>query len=112
MHKNSYRDRGIIKWSSFDSLCGHHALIDELKYRLNKRHKPLLSIDQYEVLNQRLKQAIAQNHGIEVSYFESGFYKFIFGTIKKIDWVKKIIVMNSLGELDASKIIEIKIIYP
>lgn len=107
MHSDTYKDRGIIKWSPFDALVGYHSLIKELKYRLGKRNKPILSDDQYDELNRNLNIAFSQNLEIEIAFFNQGYFKYTFGTIKKIDWVNKIIILSSFEKISALDIIEI-----
>ncbi|PKK96958.1 MAG: hypothetical protein CVV58_03700 [Tenericutes bacterium HGW-Tenericutes-3] len=107
MHSDTYHDRGIIKWAPFDALVGYHSLIKELKYRLGKRNKPILSDDQYEELNRNLLLAYQQNSQIEIEFFSQGYSKYTFGTIKKIDWINRIIILSSFEKIRADDILEL-----
>ncbi len=110
MHSDIYKDRGIIKWSPFDALVGYHSLISELKYRLGKRNKPILSDDQYDELNRNLTLAFHNKLEIEIEFFNQGYYKYTFGTIIKIDWINKMIILSNFERINALDIIEIHMI--
>ena len=80
---STYVDRGIIKWAPFDALVGYSAMIREMKLRLGKRDKPILSDDQYDELNQKLVLALHQDLEISVAYFKDGYIRTTFGKNKK-----------------------------
>ncbi|PKK98215.1 MAG: hypothetical protein CVV57_08090 [Tenericutes bacterium HGW-Tenericutes-2] len=107
MHNNHYVDRGIIKWAPFDALVGYHSMIKELKYRLGKKEKPILSDDQYEEMNRKLQLALNQNLEIEIEYYTDGYMRSTFGRIKKIDWIYQIIILSTFEKIDAKNILEI-----
>ena len=110
MHnENTYVDRGIIKWSPFDALVGYHSLIQELKYRLGKQDRPILSDDQYEEMNRKLQIAVYQNLEIEVEYYKDGYTRFSLGTIRKIDWIQHVIILSTFEKISAHDIINIYI---
>ncbi len=106
MH-NQYVDRGIIKWAPFDALVGHHSMIEELRHRLGKKEKPVLSDDQYDVLNRTLLEAIEQKCEIEATYYANGYLKTTFGFIKKIDWITKRITLSTYEKIYAYDLIEL-----
>ncbi len=107
MHSETYRDRGIIKWAPFDALVGYHSLIKELKYRLGKQNKPIMSDDQCEELNRKLSLAFNQDLEIEIEFFSDGYTKYTFGNIRKIDWINKIIILSNYEKINAVDIIDI-----
>lgn len=107
MHSETYHDRGIIKWAPFDALVGYHSIIKELKYRLGKRNKPVLSDDQFEELNRNLMIAFTQNLEIEIEFFNQGYTKYTYGKIKKIDWISKVVILSNYERIQADDIIEI-----
>ncbi len=111
MHSEAYHDRGIVKWAPFDALVGYHSLIKELKYRLGKGIKPILSDDQYDELNRNLVLAFQQNFQIEIEFFSQGYSKHTFGTIKKIDWVNRMIILSNFEKISSDSIIEIHLTY-
>ena len=53
---SAYIDRGIIKWAAFDALSGYHSMLKEMQHRLGKKAKPILSDDEYELLNLNLQK--------------------------------------------------------
>ena len=110
MHnENTYVDRGIIKWAPFDALVGYHSLIQELKYRLGKKDRPILSDDQYEEMNRKLQIAVYQNLEIEIEYYKDGYTRATLGTIKKIDWIQHLIILSTFEKIYAHDIINIQL---
>ncbi len=104
---NHYVDRGIIKWSAFDALVGYHSMLEEMKYRLGKKEKPILSEDQLEELNRKLQEARMNDLEFELKYFHDGYIRYTFGKIKKIDFSSKTIILSTMERLHAEDIIEI-----
>lgn len=104
---NTYVDRGIIKWAPFDALVGYGAMIRELKLRLGKRDKPILSDDQYDELNQKLQLAFHQNLDLSIAYYEDGYIRTTFGKVKKIDRISQMIILTPLERIRAHDIIDI-----
>lgn len=109
MH-NTYVDRGIIKWAPFDALVGYHTILSDMRYRMGKAAQPVLSDDQLLELNQNLMLAYKLNIEIEVTYFSDGYLKATFGNVKKIDWIKKFIVLSSFEKINACDILRIELI--
>jgi hypothetical protein len=102
-----YVDRGIIKWAPFDALVGYHSLLEEMKHRLGKKDKPILSDDDFEELNRKLILALKETKEIEIRYFQDGYIHSTFGTIKKVDYTKKQLVLTTCETLAAADIVEI-----
>lgn len=110
MHNTThYVDRGIIKWAPFDALVGYQSMLKELKHRLGKKDRPMLSEDQLIELNQKLHLAWEYHQEVEVSYYASGYIKQTFGYIKKLDWISKTIVLDTLERIAAEDVIELYI---
>ena len=107
MHNTGYVDRGIIKWAPFDALVGYSTMLKELKHRLGKKARPMLSEDQLESLDRKLHIASTQKLELDIDYFDDGYIKQTFGTIKKIDWIHRVVVLTSLERLKADDIVEI-----
>lgn len=107
---NSYVDRGIVKWSPFDALVGYHSLLEEMKYRLGKKAKPILSEDAYEELNQKLIAALQETREIEIRYYHDGYIRFTFGTIQHVDYANKKIVLSTCERLNADDIVDISFV--
>ena len=100
MHK--YIDRGIIKWAPFDALVGYSSLLNELRYKLGKKAKPVLSDDQYEELNRKLNLAYHHQLEIEIEYFYDGYIKVSYGVIKKLDFIHKRIILSTYEKIDST----------
>ncbi|HOI85256.1 MAG TPA: YolD-like family protein [Acholeplasmataceae bacterium] len=104
---STYVDRGIIKWAPFDALVGYGSMIRELKIRLGKQDKPLLSDDQCEELNRKLHLACQQDIEVSISYYHDGYIRTTMGSIKKIDWVGQWIILMPFEKIKATDITDI-----
>lgn len=93
---SNYVDRGIIKWAPFDGLAGFNDLYNDLKYRLGKRNKPLLSDEQLHYMDLTLREAINDNLAVHITYFKKGYLNELYGHITKIDPIKKAIYLDGL----------------
>ncbi|MFA5471483.1 MAG: YolD-like family protein [Acholeplasmataceae bacterium] len=105
MHK--YVDRGIIKWAPFDALVGYSSLLSELRYKLGKKERPILSDDQYEELNRKLNFAFHHKIDIEVEYYMDGYIKSSYGMIKKLDFIHKLIILSTYEKIDSTSIVSL-----
>ena len=106
MH-STYVDRGIIKWAPFDALVGHHSMIEELKHRLGKKEKPILSDDQYEIMNRMLIEAVEKKHEVALTYYAQGYLRTTFGYIKKIDWISKTLMLSTYEKIHANDLLDL-----
>ena len=107
---SQYVDRGLIKWAPFNALNGYHSMLEEMKYRLRKHDKPVLSDDDYEELNRTIQEALDMHADVEVHYYDHGYIKVSFGCIKKLDFVYKILVLTTEEKIPAIDVIKIEII--
>ena len=105
-----YHDRGIIKWSAFDALSGFNPMLKEMKHRLGKTDKPILSEDDYETLNRIMEDAILDNNEVSITYFEGGYSKMTFGRIKKLDYNTKLIILTTKEKIPAFDILRIELL--
>lgn len=94
MSKVAYVDRGIMKWAPFDGLAGFNDLYKELKYRLGKKERPILSEDQLYEMDINLQKAFNEQIPVYLSYFQDGYIKQTYGRITKIDQVYKFIYIE------------------
>lgn len=90
-----YKDRGIIKWAPFDSLGNINNLLTEIKYKNNKKNKVVLLEDKLEQLDFVINKAIRDNEVINIEYFEDGYTKLVYGRIKKVDLILKMIILEN-----------------
>ena len=105
----AYQDRGIIKWSAFDALNGFNSMLKEMKYRLGKIDKPILSSDDFEKFDLVLKEALFEDQEIAIKYYENGYSKITFGKIKKLDFNEKSIILTTKERINAFDILQIDI---
>lgn len=110
MLNSYYHDRGIIKWAAFDALSGFNPMLKEMKHRLNKSYKPILSEDDFENMNLLLQEAILDNLEVAITYFENGYSKITFGKVKKLDYVSKNITLTTQETINAIDILNINLI--
>ncbi|MDY0276769.1 MAG: YolD-like family protein [Acholeplasma sp.] len=108
--QNSYQDRGLMKWAPFDALVGHSELIAKRRYELNKKDKPELLEDALEEMNRNLFEAFNLNKAISISYFKDGYFYETYGNIKKIDHLKKTILLTTYETFNVSDIISLVIL--
>jgi hypothetical protein len=102
-----YVDRGIIKWNPYDALVGYSSMLSEMRYRLGKKDKPLLSDDALETMNRTLQEAVQTKKDIELRYYHDGYIRFTFGTIQRVDYTSKEITLSTWEKFKAEDIIEI-----
>lgn len=111
--KMSITDRAA-QFSSFQALTGYNDLISESKRITNE--KIILSEDEINILNNKLNyilQNIYDKPKVKITYFvkdlkkSGGKYLDYIGYIKKIDYVKRIIVMDNL-KISLDNIIDIE----
>ncbi len=105
----TYVDRGIIKWNAFDALVGYHSMLTDMKYRLGKKEKPILSDDAYEELNQKLAVAVHEAKDVEIRYYADGYIRYTFGNIKRVDYQNRQIVLSTLEKFRAEDIVDIRL---
>lgn len=106
---NRYYDRGIIKWAPFDGLSSFHDLFAELKYRLGKKEKPILMVDQADEINYQIQIAIHDRKEIAFVYYEDGYFKNNIGFIDKIDDISQSIYISS-HKYSLSAILSLKVL--
>lgn len=102
-----YRDRGIIKWAPFDALIGFHALLADITYRLGKRDKPLLCDDRIEEINRQLIFALQHQKEVVIDYYVDGYFKKVYGVIKRIDSQHHRLWLEPLAKIDLGDIISL-----
>jgi hypothetical protein len=104
---NAYVDRGIIKWNAFDALAGYTSMLDEMRYRLGRKERPVLSDDAYEEMERQLRAALSAKAEVEIKYHRDGYVRFTYGKIHKVDYTTREIVLSTWERLKAEDILEI-----
>ena len=108
--RSQYMDRGLIKWAPFNALNGYYSMLDEMKHRIKKHNKPVLSDDDYDDLNRNIQEAIINQSEVEVNYYDQGYIKTSYGKIKKLDFIFKTLVLTTEEKITAIDVIRIEII--
>ncbi len=94
-------DRGLIKWLPFDALTGFKGAILELKNKRLKKEKPILSADQYDELNFKLKLILEDKLSCDIYYYKNGYIKYATGIILKIYYEKRMLkIAEKLVNID------------
>lgn len=109
MH-NTYQDRGIIKWAPFDALVGYHGLLNDLKEKMGRKERPVLSDDDYESLNRNLNLALEAHKITSIYYFKKGYIHQLYGYITKADFIKRRIIIDHQYIILADDLISIECI--
>jgi len=104
---SAYRDRGIIKWSAFDALNGFNSMLKEMKRRLGKIEKPILSEDDFTNMDLTIQAALLDDLEIVITYYEGGYSKTTFGKIKNLDFNNREIVLTTKERISAFDVLTI-----
>ncbi len=107
---DNYNDRGIIKWLPFDGLVGFYDLIKDLRYRLNKKEKPILSEDKLFLMDLTIKEAINSNKELLIDYYEDGYLKQFISFIYKVDLINRVVVLSNNHKITLDNIINLEIL--
>lgn len=105
-----YVDRGLIKWAPFNALNGYYSMLDEMKHRIKKQNKPVLSNDEYDELNRTIQEALMRHSDVEVHYYDKGYIKVSYGCIKKLDFIYKTLILTTEEKIPAIDVLKIEII--
>ena len=100
-------DRGVIKWTPFNSIVGQRQIIDNLIKKKNKISKPKLSQEQIEKNEQLLIEAFYEQIKINIDYFKEGFILSTCSEISYIDYTFKKIYLKNNKNLLFNQIIKV-----
>jgi len=101
------RNRGYIKWHSFDSLYKLSSSKNEISNNKNRYSMPILSTDQQEELEQALYNAYARGNVVTLLYYHNYKYYKIVDKIIFIDKINKKIKLSKGKVLFLRQIIRI-----
>lgn len=85
-------DRGMKKWAPFASLVEHGKALEELKKENEKVDKPHISSDKANKINNIMRSYHGQE--LEITYYENGHIKTVFGEIEIFPNRKVIVIKN------------------
>ncbi len=84
-----------VKWNPFNSLISENNIINNLKYKRNYNSKPILSLDQIELINQNILESYHTKSKVKIKYYYNGFIYNEEGFISNIDVFNKRIFLNT-----------------
>ncbi len=102
-----YQDRGIIKWAPFDALISYQDVLKTMHYERGKQDKPMLTSDQYETLDRTIKESIRFHKEVHITYYEDGYFKMLYGIVKKFDEVYKTFIFEEGFVIKGHQIIDV-----
>ncbi len=80
-----YQDRKMLKWLPFQSLPEQGEDLKALYQKRRKRTKPLLSTDQYELMQYRFEAAWQSQETVTLTLFKNGGVRRVQGIILGAD---------------------------
>ena len=115
-HSRMCLENRAAQFSPFAALTGYEDKLKETRKIVDS--KKILSEDQKEILDQKLKKIkehIKEKPRVKITFFvkdlkkDGGFYRTVYSSIEKIDFSKKEIVLLD-NKIKIEKIIDIEII--
>jgi len=86
--------RTIVKWQPFASIPQQFKGIRDIIDNQNKTKQPILDEDELERINYLLVESLEYNLDVLVDYWDKGYIKTLFGTIKKVDMINRSVYLN------------------
>jgi len=107
------KDRGTIKWTSL-MLPEHVELLKEMWQETEKINKPILDLQELELMNEQVMQAYEERLPIVLSVYKDGLIEEIHGTIVMINVQQNqlnVQLKNGLEKIiDGDQIVSLQII--
>ncbi len=100
-------DRGMIKWLPFNSVISTNYILQELNEQKKKVHLPILSEEQKFYIEKKIINAYYTQEKIKIKYFYNGVIYQNDYFVKKINAIKKEIILNDSFKLNFQQIIDI-----
>lgn len=104
------KTREEIKWAPFESLTSSKETIHDLEYKRLKQPKPILSEDEYLVLNDTLITAYHTKEQILITYYQEGYIYQKETTIKEIKKNHNLMILKDNTSLYLEQLLDIKIL--
>lgn len=79
------RDRGKMKWQSAFFMPEHVKMLHELRSDYQKTSKPILDESQIDEFEQKLCMALEFKQAVNITTWESGFFREFKGSLRKLD---------------------------
>lgn len=97
------RDRGMKKWTPF-LLPEHREGLKELKEESLKKEKPTLDEQEWQLINETICEAMAENRALEFTYYKNGDFRTLEGHVHYMDMMnKELRIVNSLHKVHRLK---------
>ena len=100
----------IIKWAPFNSVINNISIVNELNKKREKIIKPILSVDQIELLNEKIFESYINHLNIILFIYKNEKIIKLNGYINNINKYKKCITFNK-NYIYFNQILKIDIIY-
>jgi hypothetical protein len=89
-----YKDRGMIKWAPFDSLFDTFEETSNLSFDLTKKSKIVISEEKSLEIDQLIQEYFNNKVKVIITYYFEGHYLKRSGLIRKLDLIKKAIILD------------------
>ena len=76
------RDRGMLKWTPFDSVTSSKMQLQKLLKERQKVPMPILSEEQITTITETIYQAYQLGETVKIQYYKDGYYYLKEGKIK------------------------------
>lgn len=106
----NYKDRGILKWTPYESLEGRQNVLEELIFSIGKKEMSTLSSDEEEEIDNNLKKALEENKMISISYYYDGYTYSTLGKIHKIDPINRTILLDTEETINLDDVLRLDVI--
>ncbi len=100
-------DRKMIKWIPFDSVINSQIVANNLSKEKENITMPILSEEQILDINNKIIDSYNLNQEIIINYFKNNKVNKITSKIKKIDIIKKRIILTNNSYIYFNQIIYI-----
>lgn len=102
--------RTNVKWQPFKTLPEQYEQLEQYIQDQNKIDMPILSDEQVQILNDKLKSKINNNSFATIEYYKDGYTFSIQGYIKKIDLLESTLIITNERGNESKKISLLSII--
>ncbi len=106
----NYKDRGILKWTPFESLDGRQNTLEDYIFNIGKKEISQISSDEEEEIDKNLKIALAENKIVSITYYFDGYTYTTLGKIHKIDLINKTILLDTEEVISMDDLLRLNII--
>ncbi|HDF0404875.1 TPA: YolD-like family protein [Staphylococcus aureus] len=95
LNSNIPKGRDKVKWAPFKTVSDQYKLLDEYIEEQNKVEMPLLSDDQFQILNETVYYNSMNNILTELSYWDNGYINSMECYINKVDALENVMIVSN-----------------